>query len=111
MKSTVPLGRSKTKVGRVTALVIAMALMSKPLLVTDSGLAALPIVANAVDSCRFAGLGCETFSGIKSNPTGDNVDDGVRVYREGGHDGVIAFGGGSALAYGAGAVPACDVVV
>jgi hypothetical protein len=37
------------------------------------------------------------FSGIKGNPTGANVRDGLRAYRAGSHDGVIAFGGGSAL--------------
>ena len=67
--------------------------MTRPLLVTDSGLAKLPMVANIVDSLASASL----FSEVKPNPTGDNVDAGVRVFREGGHDGVIALGGGSAL--------------
>ncbi len=69
----------------------------KPLLVTDPGLADLPMVGNAVTRCRDAGLACEVFSQIQGNPTGENVDDGVKVYRQGGFDGVIAFGGGSSL--------------
>ena len=69
----------------------------RPLLVTDPGLAALPMIANAVDVCRQAGLHCAVFSDVRSNPIEQNVIDGVRVYREGGHDGVIAFGGGSGL--------------
>jgi hypothetical protein len=69
----------------------------RPLLVTDPGLAALPMIANAVEICRGAGLHCAVFSDVRSNPVEQNVTDGVRAYREGGHDGVIAFGGGSGL--------------
>ena len=68
-----------------------------PLLVTDSGLATLPMVENAIIGCRDAGLRCELFSNIKPNPTGQNVEDGVQAYVEGQHDGVIAFGGGSGI--------------
>lgn len=71
--------------------------MRRPLLVTDPGLAALPMIGAARDACRAAGLVCEVFSQIKGNPTGRNVLDGVAVLRDGQHDGVIAFGGGSAL--------------
>ena len=71
--------------------------MTAPLLVTDPGLATLPMVENAIISCREAGLRCELFSNIKPNPTGQNVEDGVQAYVEGQHDGVIAFGGGSGI--------------
>jgi len=71
--------------------------MKRPLLVTDAGLAALPMVANAVRLCRDAGLGCELFSDVQPNPVEANVTSGVTAYRVGHHDGVIAFGGGSAL--------------
>ena len=71
--------------------------MKRPLLVTDAGLANLPMVARAVTLCREAGLGCEVFSGVQPNPVEANVTAGVTAFRNGGHDGVIAFGGGSAL--------------
>ncbi|NAW88561.1 iron-containing alcohol dehydrogenase [Photobacterium halotolerans] len=71
--------------------------ISNALLVTDPGLAALPMVTETVALCRAAGIGCEVFSRIQGNPTGENVDDGLAVYRQGGFDGVIAFGGGSSL--------------
>ncbi len=71
--------------------------MTAPLLVTDPGLATLPMVENAIIGCRDAGLRCELFSNIKPNPTGQNVEDGVQAYVEGQHDGVIAFGGGSGI--------------
>ncbi len=69
----------------------------RPLLVTDSGLARLPMIADALERLRAAGLPAALFSDVKPNPAERNVADGVRVYREGDHDGVIAFGGGSAL--------------
>lgn len=68
-----------------------------PLLVTDPGLAGLPMVVDVVASCEQAGLKIGIFSDIKSNPGGANVIDGVEVYRVGNHDGVIAIGGGSGL--------------
>jgi alcohol dehydrogenase class IV len=71
--------------------------IKRPLLVTDPGLASLPMIQNALDSCRAAGLKCEIYAEVQANPIESNVTNGVRVYRDGGHDGVIAFGGGSAL--------------
>lgn len=71
--------------------------MHKPLLVTDPGLAALPMVADILGICKEAGLAAGLFSQVKGNPTGANVDAGVAAYRAGDHDGVIALGGGSAL--------------
>ena len=71
--------------------------MNAPLLVTDPGLAGLPMVADAVANCQQAGLSIAVFSDIKSNPSGTNVDEGLAAYNDGKHDGVIAFGGGSGL--------------
>ncbi|MNQ68132.1 1,3-propanediol dehydrogenase [compost metagenome] len=71
--------------------------MTAPLLVTDPGLAALPMIDAALRQCRDAGLNAGLFHRIKGNPTGPNVTDGVAAFKAGGHDGVIAFGGGSAL--------------
>ena len=71
--------------------------MRRPLLVTDPGLVALPMIGAAREQCHAAGLACEIFSQIKSNPNEANVNAGVEAYRNAGHDGVIAFGGGSAL--------------
>jgi len=71
--------------------------MQRPLLVTDPALAALRMIGLAVESCRRAGLGCEVYSDVQGNPVEANVTGGVAAYRAGRHDGVIAFGGGSAL--------------
>jgi alcohol dehydrogenase class IV len=71
--------------------------MSNPLLVTDEGLADLDIVKNAIAICEFQGISCGLYADVCGNPTGQNVDGGVEAYTSGGHDGVIAFGGGSGL--------------
>lgn len=71
--------------------------MSRPLLVTDPGIAALAMTREAVENVKAAGLSCAVFSDVQANPTGANVEAGLKVMREGGHDGVIAFGGGSGL--------------
>lgn len=74
--------------------------MKKPLLVTDKGLANLPITTAALDQLEAAGLGRGLFSDVDPNPNELNAEAGLAVYREGGHDGVIAFGGGSGLDLG-----------
>jgi len=71
--------------------------MRRPLLVTDPGLAATPLVAHCQALCVDAGLPCGVFAEVQANPVEENVVRGVDAYRRGGHDGVIAFGGGSAL--------------
>ena len=72
--------------------------MSRPLLVTDPGLAALPMIAEAV-AANDGGGPADRRSSATSSPTrsAEMSRDGVAAFREGGHDGVIAFGGGSGL--------------
>ncbi|WP_275783593.1 iron-containing alcohol dehydrogenase [Pararhizobium gei] len=71
-----------------------------PLLITDRGLAPMPITQNALDILDAAGLGRALFADVDSNPTDVNLDAGVKAFKAGGHDGVIAFGGGSGLDLG-----------
>jgi len=74
--------------------------MKKPLLVTDRGLASLPVTALTLDIIEAAGLGRAMFNDVDPNPNEANLLEGIRVYEEGGHDGVVAFGGGSGLDLG-----------
>ena len=74
--------------------------MKRPLLVTDKALASLPITAGALDILDAAGLGRAVFSEVDPNPNEMNMAAGLKVYRAGGHDGVVCFGGGSALDLG-----------
>jgi alcohol dehydrogenase class IV len=71
--------------------------ITKPLLVTDKGLARMEITTKTLDLIEAAGLGRGLFSEVDPNPTDKNAEEGVKFYREGGFDGVIAFGGGSGL--------------
>jgi alcohol dehydrogenase len=74
--------------------------ITRPLFVTDPGLAAMPMVGKVVDDVKRAGLGIAVFSDVRSNPVEANVIAGVRAYQAGNHDGVVAFGGGSGLDVG-----------
>jgi alcohol dehydrogenase class IV len=71
--------------------------MSRPLLVTDKGLAAMPMVSDIMSSLAKAGLKAGLFGDVKPNPVEENVLEGCKVFRDGKYDGVIAFGGGSGL--------------
>ena len=71
--------------------------IKRPLLVTDAGLAKLPITARVVDQLKQAGVPVAVFSDIQPNPVDSNVEAGIAVFRSGKHDGIIAFGGGSGL--------------
>ena len=74
--------------------------MKRPLLVTDRGLAEMPMTAYILKQLQDAGLNVALFSDMRPNPIGRDVDAGVAAYRSGGHDGVISLGGGSALDVG-----------
>ena len=88
--------------GRIAEIAEAcrVAGVRKPLLVTDRGLASMEITAKTRALVETAGLGNAMFSEVDPNPSDLNVAAGLKVYREGGFDGVIAFGGGSALDLG-----------
>ncbi len=74
--------------------------IARPLLVTDAGLAKLPITAQALSILKEGGVEAALFSDVKPNPIEANLEAGVNAFREGGHDGVVAFGGGSGLDMG-----------
>jgi hypothetical protein len=84
--------------GRIEELPAACAALgiTRPLLITDPGLA-LHAVGERVLSIARAGLPTGLFADVRPNPTAADVAAGVEALRAGGHDGVIALGGGSAL--------------
>ncbi len=88
--------------GRISELAAACAQagIKRPLLVTDRGLASMAITQNALDLLDAAGLGRAMFSDVDANPTEVNLAAGLAAYKAGGHDGVVAFGGGSGLDLG-----------
>lgn len=81
--------------GRVSELpdAVRSAGIQRPLFVTDPGLVSLPMSQAALALLPDAGV----FSEVRPNPVESNIADGVAAFRTGGHDGVVAFGGGSAL--------------
>jgi len=88
--------------GRIGDLAEACALagIAHPLIVTDKGLEDSGIIAKVCAVLAKAGLASAVYAEVQGNPVGKNVDDGTALYRSGGHDGVIAVGGGSGLDVG-----------
>jgi alcohol dehydrogenase class IV len=81
--------------GRIAELPKACAVvgMKHPLVITDEGLVNSPMIRGALSALENSAL----FGAVRGNPASGHVEAGLRAYREGGHDGVVAFGGGSAL--------------
>lgn len=78
----------------------ALAGIAHPLIVTDKGLEDSGIIAKVCEVLAKAGLAYAVYAEVQGNPVGKNVDNGTALYRSGGHDGVIAVGGGSGLDVG-----------
>jgi alcohol dehydrogenase len=74
--------------------------IKRPLFVTDPGLAGMPMVKTILDDLKAAGLGVALFSDVRPNPVESNILAGIKAFKAGKHDGVIAFGGGSGLDVG-----------
>ena len=73
--------------------------IKKPLIVTDPGLLQTPIIDEINSNLSTK---TNVYSDVQGNPTGSNVTNGVKVFLEGNHDGVIAIGGGSGMDAGKG---------
>jgi alcohol dehydrogenase class IV len=88
--------------GRIAELpdALAAAGIKRPLFVTDPGLAKLPVVASTLKILADAKVPHAVFSDVRPNPVESNLTAGVAAFKAGKHDGVIAFGGGSALDLG-----------
>lgn len=82
---------------RLVAEHLKTALVQRPLIVTDKGVAALPMTAELVQSLRAVGLTPEVFGGVFGNPTAGQVHAGVAAYRAHDADGIVGLGGGAAL--------------
>ena len=74
--------------------------ITKPLLVTDKGLAETEIVKNTLSILKEKNISTKLYSNVVGNPTGNNVNEGVESFKKNNCDGVIAFGGGSGLDVG-----------
>ena len=71
--------------------------IKRPLVVTDKGLAAMPMTAEIMAGLKKAGLKAGLFADVRPNPVEENVLAGCKAFSQGKHDGVVALGGGSGL--------------
>ncbi len=71
--------------------------MTRPLIVTDRGSSELSFIAETVTHLRQNGLSAEVHADISPNPRDDEIATGRDAFRRGGHDGVLAIGGGSGM--------------
>lgn len=92
----VPIAFGPGRLNELAGLAVSAG-MTKPLVVTDRGSAELPFIARSIDGLRAAGMQAELFAGISPNPTLADIEAGRTAFRNGGHDGVIAIGGGSGM--------------
>ena len=74
--------------------------INNPLFVTDKDLICLQFVKDVLSDLNNYFKELTTFSDFSGNPIGENVDEGVKIYKKNKCDGVIAFGGGSGLDVG-----------
>jgi len=74
--------------------------ISKPLFVTDKDLVNLPFIIKIISETKKKLKELNVFSNFSGNPNGENVEEGVDVFKNKSCDGVIAIGGGSALDVG-----------
>ena len=81
-------------------LACAQLKIKNPLFVTDKDLSNLEIVKNLINKINNKFNNLSIFTNFSGNPIGQNVDEGVSVFKQNKCDGVIAFGGGSGLDVG-----------
>jgi len=88
--------------GRIKDLPKACKILNikKPLLVTDKDLVKTNMVLSAAELMKSNSLPTEIFSDLKGNPLGSHVQNGAEKFKNGNHDGIVAFGGGSSLDVG-----------
>jgi len=82
-------------IGAITQLgdVVRQLGVTRPLLVTDPGVAAAGLAERALDQLDNAVV----FDQVRPNPDIALVDEGAKVYAESGCDGLVGLGGGSSL--------------
>jgi len=95
--------------GRSTDLPDAciVAKIKNPLFVTDKDLVTLPMTIKIISDLKKVFKDINIFSNFSGNPFGKNINEGVKLYNKSKCDGVIAFGGGSAIDVGKGIAFMC----
>ena len=102
--TTVWIGENKIKDLSEACL---FAKIKNPLFVTDKDLITLPMTIKIINNLNFFFKYMKVFSNFSGNPIGKNITEGVALYNKYHCDGVVAFGGGSALDVGKGIAFMC----
>lgn len=71
--------------------------MERVLVVTDGNLMKLGLCAPMLEAMEKEGVKAAVFDKVVANPTIDNVEEALALYKESGAQGIIAFGGGSPI--------------
>lgn len=71
--------------------------LSHPLVVTDNGIHSLGLINPLFDYLKENKVEFSYFHDVVANPTIANVNDGLKMYKEGNCDSIIVVGGGSAI--------------
>ena len=67
------------------------------LLVTDKGIRNLNLTKSLEDDIKESDIKLTVYDDTVANPTTDNVEEAVKIYKENNCSAIIAFGGGSAM--------------
>ncbi len=70
---------------------------TRPLVVTDPGVAGLAFTNGLMEALNGAGIEASLFTDVEADPKAATVEAGVAAFTRGRHDAVIGLGGGSAL--------------
>ena len=69
----------------------------KVLLITDKGITALGLTTPLLSGLEKAGITCQVYDDTVANPTIDNIEEALKMYKENGCQAIVAFGGGSPM--------------
>ncbi|MGB5869983.1 MAG: iron-containing alcohol dehydrogenase [Albidovulum sp.] len=92
----VPIAYGPGRLSEIGRRCVSMGL-SNPLIVTDKSSRDLPFISQVSVFLAEAGVSSGLFTGISPNPRDDEIGAGRQTFRTGGHDAIIAIGGGSAM--------------
>jgi Alcohol dehydrogenase, class IV len=71
--------------------------LSRILLVTDKNITSLGLTNGLLNGLKQAGIQCWTYDETVPNPTIDNIEDALKLYKQNHCQALIAFGGGSPM--------------
>jgi alcohol dehydrogenase class IV len=92
----VPIAYGPGRLKEIAAMCSAAGI-SKPLIVTDRGSRELPFIVDAGQYLQAGGMSSNVYANISPNPRDDEIAAGCEAFRQSGHDGIIAIGGGSGM--------------